>query len=367
MPNDDELDLAVAFMVCDHYFDKRKPSREEIAEIVRDRFGFRVSSQKIHDYLTVAREKGWHRLVPPEADSLRKELHEKFYKDEGVQAFEFEPDDVTVVNASDSLLGKPWDGKGLVGKPWSGEHVAAVGADIVSKLIQKLRPPGKAKKRPVRIGLGSGRATLDFSKYLAQIIASTRRFPEIELVAMSAGCPARSPQYAPPSFFNLFPSDRVSFVGMFAETLVRTEEIPEIIKRPGLKEAFALRDQIDIVVTAMGDPRDEHDLLSTFMRESDMPIPNDWVGNVQYRPYTASGPVQEKSGLRPLTLFELEDFIRMAASGDRHVVLLARQCGLCGKSRASALYPLFKKMKVWSRCVMDWRTATDLCQMDESV
>ena len=38
------------------------------------------------------------------------------------------------------------------------------------------------------------------------------------------------------------------------------------------------------------------------------------IGNVQYRPYTAEGPVEESPGdLRAVTLFELEDLVRSRA------------------------------------------------------
>ena len=123
---------------------------------------------------------------------------------------------------------------------------------------------------------------------------------------------------------------------MFGETLVPTSDLTEILGRPGLKEAYGRRDQIDIVVTAMGDFTDPHDLLKTFLQEAGVPVGKSWVGNVQYRPYDETGPVSEgPNDLRALTLFDLDDFREMAALKNRHVVLLARQCGLCERTRAA--------------------------------
>ena len=66
--------------------------------------------------------------------------------------------------------------------------------------------------------------------------------------------------------------------------------------------------------------------------------------------------------MRAVTLFELDDFVRMANAKNKHVVLIARQCGLCGKTRAAALRPLLTspRLRVWSELVMDEATARDL-------
>ena len=88
-----------------------------------------------------------------------------------------------------------------------------------------------------------------------------------------------------------------------------------------------------------------------------------WVGNVQYRPYTATGPVVEKpEQLRAVTLFDLEDFVQLARQKDKHVILIARPCARCGRTRAKALRYLLqvKALKVWSEIVMDVATAREL-------
>ena len=47
---------------------------------------------------------------------------------------------------------------------------------------------------------------------------------------------------------------------------------------------------------------------------------------------------------------------------NRHVILMARQCGICGRSRAEALRPLLTnpQLKVFSTLVMDAATAREL-------
>ena len=110
------------------------------------------------------------------------------------------------------------------------------------------------------------------------------------------------------------------------------------------EEAFAAKKDIDVVVTAMGDFEDRHDLLSVFLKDSGQDVKalrrRGWLGNVQYRPFTSEGPVHEAPDqLRAVTVFELEDLVERAKDRSKEVILMARQCAICGRSRAQALLP----------------------------
>ena len=231
-----------------------------------------------------------------------------------------------------------------------------------------IRDVGASSGKPVGLGLGPGRATLDFSRHLSKLLRSEINVPLIKLFAICAGCPAKHPEYSSTSFFNLFPANMVAErIGLFAETVVPSDEFEKIKQRPGVAEAFESRDEVSIVVTSMGDFHDNHDLLAMFLARTgaDLRVLHErgWIGSVQYRPYSAADPIQENcKEMRAVTLFELEDFVRMADSKDKHVVLIARQCGVCGKTRAAALRPLLKSphLRVWSDLVMDEATARDL-------
>jgi DNA-binding transcriptional regulator LsrR (DeoR family) len=243
---------------------------------------------------------------------------------------------------------------------------AAVAAELaLNHLVDIL----KAKREPVvGLGLGPGRATLDFCRAFGRLLAGSPEAVKLRLVAISAGCPANAPEYASISFFNLFPKHLVeSTVGLFAETLLPLKDFEAVKRRAGVKEAFAARDSIDLIVTSMGDIRDDDDLLSMFLQQSGQNLDRlraaGWVGNVQYRPYTSTGPVKEKpTDLRAVTLFELEDLVRIASQKNKHVVLIARQCGICGRTRAEALQPLLThpQLKVFSTLVLDAATAREL-------
>ena len=56
-------------------------------------------------------------------------------------------------------------------------------------------------------------------------------------------------------------------------------------------------------------------------------------------------PVQPRSrnlpgDLRAVTLYELDDLVRIADQKNKHVILIARQCGACKRTCAEALRPL---------------------------
>lgn len=247
-------------------------------------------------------------------------------------------------------------------------RVSDVAAEHTVELVRTI-----AKKRAsntVGLGLGPGRATLDFCKHFGTRIKFETDFPQLRLVAISAGCPASMPEYASSSFFHLFDNSRVSErLGLFAESLVRKRDFTRVRKTPGVHEAFEARekDAIDIVITSMGDFSDPHDLLLTFLDDAGVSTEEisrkQWIGNVQYRPYTASGAVVEESNdWRAVTLFEIEDLVKMSKLSDKHVILIARQCGICERTRAKALYPLLinPDLQVFSELILDAVTAEDL-------
>ena len=65
-----------------------------------------------------------------------------------------------------------------------------------------------------------------------------------------------------------------------------------------------------------------------------------------------------------LTISELKHLVQAASQKNWHVILMARQCGICGRSRAEALRPLLTnpQLKVFSTLVMDAATARELLE-----
>ena len=87
------------------------------------------------------------------------------------------------------------------------------------------------------------------------------------------------------------------------------------------------------------------------------------IGDVMYRPFNARGPITRSTGIRAVTLFELDELVEFAAQRDKAVVLVAGPCGnaKCGRSRSDALLPLLEEpsLDVWSHLVTDDVTAVN--------
>src|ERR1017187_9910855 len=98
--------------------------------------------------------------------------------------------------------------------------VAEVAAEKAFKALLRI---AKAKNgEPVGLGLGPGRATLEFCRLLNDRLKFVRQGLKLRLVAITAGCPATLLENAPISFLNLLPEHLVERkLGLFAETLVR--------------------------------------------------------------------------------------------------------------------------------------------------
>jgi DNA-binding transcriptional regulator LsrR (DeoR family) len=318
---------------------------KEIAELLKRQFGkhLKITRETLYPLVEQAVRQHLVRLVPPVNQALRQQLVARF---PGLSEEEVEVVETT------------------------GQHdnakVAALAAEkALAALVRIARSkPGQ----PVGLGLGPGRATLEFCRYLSPGLQMHDQALKLQLVAITAGCPATMLENAPISFLNLFPEHLVQRkLGLFAETLVRVGAFKGLAGHTGVKEAFAAKKDIDLVVTAMGDFYDPHDLLSIFLKDSGQDLDalrkRGWLANVQYRPFTAKGPAREvPRDLRAVTVFELEDLVKLAEKRTKEVILMARQCGICGRTRAEALRPLLTNptLKVFSTLIVDAATAREL-------
>jgi DNA-binding transcriptional regulator LsrR (DeoR family) len=321
---------------------------KEIAERLQKEFGkdLKITRETIYPLVEEAARQHLVRLVPPVELALRQQLVARF---PGLAE-----DEVEVVETTG---------------PDDNEKVAALAAEKALAALVRIAKtkPGEA----VGIGLGPGRATLEFCRYLGPRLQMHDQALKLLLVAITAGCPATMLENAPISFLNLFPEHLVQRrkFGLFAETLVRVGAFKGLAGHTGVKEAFAAKKAIDLVVTAMGDFHDPHDLLCMFLKDSGQDLAalrkRGWVGNVQYRPFTANGPAHERPrDWRAVTVFELEDLVKLAEKRSKEVILMARQCGMCDRTRAEALRPLLTnpKLKVFSTLILDAATARELLQ-----
>ena len=321
------------FLVADLFFRRRKKVSEIAAELG-------ISRESIYPTLQRLRDTNKIQYLPPLKHTTAEELTKRYHLNR---------DTLTVVDLNDDP---------------NGEHLAAVVANIALRVIKQV---GQSRTGLVGLGLGPGRGTLEVARHLGNLMKSDPLTPQLRLITISSACPAKFPEYSSTAFLNLFPSSAVEErIGLFTEPIVSADDFKSLQTRPGARDAFAAKSDIDVVITSMGDQH-EHDLLRTLMEQADENVEaldrKQWLGNVMYRPYSANGPILEEGNeQRAVTLFELDDFVRMSATRNKHVILLAKSCGLCGKSKATALRPLLANntLRVWSELVMDVKTANEL-------
>ena len=299
----------------------------------------KLSRESIYPLLARAAAYGFVRFVPPVEQEIARRIKERFPKAR----------EVFVVNTRG---------------PAFNEAVSAKAADVVAGLLREFKAGGRDV---VGLGLGPGRSTLDFARSLSLELQASPELPRLNLVGITAGCVPDESELAPVSFFNLFPLHSVQQrIAIWAETLVPSRDFERLSKQVvGVKEAFAAKDDIQIVVTALGDAEDPHDMFSRFYEAEGRGSKPAMIGNIQYRPFTATGPVQEKmKDLRAVTLFEIHELVAMAKQKDRYVVLLARQCGKCKAhlTHARVLRYLLEQenLRVFTHLVMDLATAEEL-------
>jgi DNA-binding transcriptional regulator LsrR (DeoR family) len=345
-----ECDSELVYRVVELLFKERgdrgaRLKMEAIAGLVKEEFSqnLDLTRESLYPLVEEAVRRGFVRLTPPVSRAFRDKLVAKFPALAGAK--------VNVVETTG---------------PGDNAKVAAVAADKAFAALVRI---AKAKGgKPVGLGLGPGRATLEFCRFLSGRLKLLDEELQLRLVAITAGSPATMLENAPISFLNLFPEHLVERkLGLFAETLVRAGDFAGLSGHTGIKEAFAAKSDIDLIVTAMGDFNDPHDLLSVFLKDSGQDLKalrrRGWLGNVQYRPFTANGPVEEAPDeLRAVTVFELADLVERAKDRTKEVILMARQCGVCGRAHAGALRALLSNtnLKVFSRLVLDRFSAVAL-------
>jgi DNA-binding transcriptional regulator LsrR (DeoR family) len=332
----------VVFEVCDRFI-RRNQKADEIRDALREREA-EISREEIYRFLRKGLDQDFFRLCPPTRQILAQRLTE---------AYQAPPGRIQVV----AVRGRT-----------ANEHVAAKGAEIVLDLIKRL---GERKKK-VHLALGAGWTTMLVARHLARLTREERPAPDIVLHALSSAVDPQDPMRSPVAFFTFFQDvGRVKFVGLFSPSGVEVGHYEQIIKLPGIKEPFAQRSSIDIVVTSLGDPYHTDGSLYRFLKIGPAEALEDLrkagvVGEVQAMPYSKEGPAAMRRGYRAVTLFEIPELVAMAKRSGKYVVLVAAPCGRCGELKTDALRPLCKAapLRIWTHALLDIAHAELLAALD---
>jgi len=249
-----------------------------------------------------------------------------------------------------------------------------LGAEAAVLLLRLIKESGKDR---VHIGLGSGSTGRKCAQQLALLMATETDLPDLTFHVMSNGY-VKYPMTGPMSFLSYFADvpTKVDFVGLVSPIAVQWGHYDSTKELVGVRESFQSKDEISIIVSSLASIDDEHGLLNCLLnpeRKDTPPKPmrdlkrRGVVGDLQFRPYNEKGPVNINTGLRAITLFELEELVdRVSNRPGFQSVLICGPCNRCLKTKVPAARPLISginRLRVCNHFVTDVGTALELLEL----
>ena len=301
-------------VVCDLFLKCKKVS--VIATEINEKYQAALKREAVYPLLMKAVKKKWIQYIPPQEQQLERELKGRHNWLSGVR----------VVHSSQF------------------SDVASCGAEMLLDLLKNFRHPSK---KEVHIGFAGGHAMRILANHFARLLANLETpFPKkLVLHALVAGFNVYEPTTDPNTFFSLFRSDQppgieFGFVGLHAPPLVESKEYHKLIKAYGFKESKKEAEKIDIIVTSATNWNDEHSSFRKYMNESpecfDTLERAKCVGDMLWHPLGEKKPVEAKTKIRAMTLYDLNDlpgFIKK----DKNVLLVLGPCGSCNQTKTNVL------------------------------
>lgn len=374
---DDELIFAVCNRFLSKYgkgetltTDREERSAASISKWLREERGRNdLSREKVYPLFREAVRRNFLHLQPPVENVLARRLIEHFHLENTNR-------EISVVNVTG---------------PETSQHVTSVAADKVIALIDRVAMEKRRlalingtdpDQQAVHLGMGAGYATMLLAKRLANRVAQGGACPRLVLHAISSGgFFIDEPHKSPTTYFSYFDDtlSEIEYVALFSETVVHSNEYEKVKKNPGLRRCFDRKSEIDIIVTSLADAEHSHGLLGQYLGwltnegliDSDVVShmrQRGWVGDVQFRPYTKEGELENVCPVRAVALFEIDEMVRFAKKPNHHLVLIGGPCGECGASKTEALRPLLtnERLRLWNHLVTDVRTARELLDAPRS-
>jgi hypothetical protein len=353
-----DVDDELVFAVCQRFIRGTKRSKKgvavEISEWIKKEYKRDdINRERVYSLFWEAVRRGFLFLKPPCERFLAQRIADRF----NLKCYAKDEDTIRVVN----VRGREAHGA-----------VAATGARLVLSLAKQLKSQGRS---PVHIGLGAGVSSRRLAQCLGGLLRDDSECPPLVLHALSTGgfSVKHSIWDAPLTYFGLFENvlPAVEYVGLFCPSVVESEGYEAFKQKPGVARSFRLAREIDIVVTSFASADDDDGLLKMFLESVKgegvdeylrVLEEEDWVGEIQFRPYSATAPILTPRGLRAVTLFELSELVELAQTENKYIVLLSAPCFICEQTRVNALKPLLtqRKLAAWTHLVTDVKTARDL-------
>ena len=258
------------------------------------------------------------------------------------------------------------------------EAVAELAADQVLHLIRQVQATGQDVDPPineVHMGLAADGTSREFAARLARMLEGERDLPQLVLHTLTSGFFIDNPNAAPVvslgEFSEVEPVPR--YVVLFSEPLVSREEAKRLPERPFTREPFEAAAKLDIIVTSVSVAAHSHSLfqsalmheqpkrgkqrLSALQRQG-------WAGDIMWQPYSEQGHFID-SDVRPVTVVDFDDLLRLSNRPSKHVVCIAGPCADCGMTKQEAVMPLMRCAKTrrpFNYLVTTESTAREICE-----
>lgn len=307
----------------------RKPhhltSDEDIASRLEALWGVPVNGTSVRNIVGGAWKQGLCHCVAETASGVQAELEEK----------------------SPSLLGK----KVLTKESLRVIHVRSADADPLAMtgmaaarwLLEMLEELKKTKKdKPIGVGFSSGRTARLVCKSLSELLRF-RSDVNIRLHALNSGWDAEQSNNAPVAFFSYF--EDTPSIGLFSPPLVKAADhtATGLLGLTGIKEAFAAKREIDIVVSSLGVAQAGHNHRLDALEKMKVPDPfaglpeeQKPVGDIGFRAYSKVGPLTETGDqFRAVSVFELSEIVSRIQLGTLKCLLVIAPDKECPKGLAA--------------------------------
>ena len=335
----------VISLVCKYFCEGKTVA--EIVKKMREQHGVHLNREQPYKMLSRAATLGWLKFEAPLEHRLTEWLQQEYGNLDGVE----------VVHSA------------------STEDLAYHAAVELVRLLRKYRE-GAQQKDKVHIGFAGGPTMRKLARHFADLLCQPQRgMPEkICLHALVSGFNPHDPTTDPNAFFTYFVRRpglpiEVEFVGLHAPALVKTEDFMNLKNMIGIREAYSLRDEIDIFVTAGAEWEDDHSLFKTCMKRSEYSFQKlqnaGCLGDILWQPLGEHCPIEVSTDIRAMTLVELTELPDYIAQG-KEVMLLLGSCGGCDRPKGKLLRTVLNQQRrVITHLITDSRTVSQAIDGEE--
>jgi DNA-binding transcriptional regulator LsrR (DeoR family) len=310
------------------------------------RYG-KLTPQRAYRCLQLAFAHGFLQFFPPTNHRLQTWLETRFAH----------LDSVTVVDSTEM------------------PHLAGTAARKIQRLlIQAAR--GRTAEGPLVVGVGGGRTVHDVISRLdldARDDQGRHVIPPLLLVGLTSGFDPSDcstvPNYLLGMLAHKFPG-RVEQCGLFAPGLIDRAMMERVRTWPGTREAVALKDRMDLIVTGLGSAADEGSVFWKFVRDRQAgKAPADpsrrAVGDMLFGPFNAFGEAVDLGLEMGMTsVVDLAELRRFTAGGKTRVVTVVGRRGPGRPAKAETLLGALRG-EFFDTLVADVATAREVQSLAE--